>query len=727
MAPRRTLPLTESNLLSSNYYFLFNDYDWMNKNNAKDFVLHSLLVTAPFHQICNDIGVFSDLVEGYKDLGFDLLVQREYDQERIDLDIFKNFLSERRKIHFFPPLTVALIPKAYGNHNEKINCEILFKDTTPEEFGSLTFKLGNNYLTERFNWEHETITEIKSKFDSNSSEYPYLDYKSGVIKWDKLIFNAIIIDGQHRFLSLKKFIGQNQINPAHCQIPLNFITIIPKPNKLIEFNSLVEIARELFIDINKNAKNVSESRQILLDDRDLKMFLTRNSIRQYNRLKADSFYQWNNTTDNRSIYLKKIPQEIVSWNLELNSEDKENLNKLSLNQVTSTTLLYRIIKEFILSPKDKEEDIFDAFYRVFNFDSYAPETEEEIQVFGKIKSKKESYKAEFQEINEDKNSKKSEHEDIYADDLSENPFNSEPFERKLFSLDEKAFDFDKDINLWLSNWFYEKSNYGKFITRFYTLFDPYQKIIKILEPIFQKNKLDDYKEIIDILIDPNPKKKFSDFNDSISQDNKQYFKEITKNLEKIKNESADTRNLIFQKAVLSNLDHIFKVLSEIDPTSTWDARIDKFITSINKLYNSKTFDRKNLKVRFDSDCFLSDVSEGKFKIEEVKVWDGIWNDITGNILYKDSDAPKIGHYILILALGVYSTESFEILLQTSFKESVNKVRDCYRTFYLNKVKIDQGYNSQQEVWTNIFTSNNKREKLNVECINIIKKAFEMFR
>jgi hypothetical protein len=719
MAKKKGVTKTDRRLPSSEYNFIFNDYNWINRNNSKDFVLHSLLVTAPLHKLKEDLEVFASL-KGYKDLGFDLLVQREFDNDRVELELLKNFLNVKGKIHFFPPITVALIPQSYGNHQEKIGAEILFTEPTDEEHGNVKFVIGDHYISEIFRWEEDNIDSIESIFREDTENYPFLEYKSGTLQWDKSIFNAIVIDGQHRFLSLKKYVDQLHIDPSKCQVPLNFITLIPKPNKKIELTSLVETARELFIDINKNALQVSESRQILLDDRDLKMFLSRNSIRQYNKLNADQFYSWQKTFDGKGTYLTKIPQEIISWNLELSSNDKENYSKLSANQVTSTTLIYRIMKEFILSTK-LNENIFDAFMRVLDLEDYEASSVEEKEVFKKINDKKIRYIQELDDINNEWKRNEDEHYEFY--DKKENPFNSEVFERKLFALDNKAFDFDKDVNIWLTNWFYSESKYGKFVTRFYTMFEPFNKIISILEPVFDKNKLNENSDIIEILIDPNPKSKYSDYVNRISDENKSQFKKIWEDLDEVKNENLDVRNIIFQKSIFSNLDHVFNVLKEIDPTANdWDERIDKYIHSLNILYKANIFNRKDYKIKFSNNKFLEKVSESKYAIDEPKLWDGVWNDINGSILYKDSDAPKIGHYILILVAIIYSGKTLTEINNNSLTISITKVRDCYRTFYLNKAKNDREYSNQQDVWNKLFTASDSKNILNEECLILIEES-----
>lgn len=725
MGKKRLNKLSDGTKWSSDYSFIFNDYNWINKTNEKDFVLHSLLVSAPFLKLADDLEVFAEL-NGYKDLGFDLLVQREYDNERIDLDIVKNFLNVKGKLHFFPPITVALIPQSYGDHNEKLRTEIEFIEPNEDDFGKIVFKVGDDFLKESILWEEDLLDDIKQKISKDEESYPFLEHKNGILRWDKAIFNAVIIDGQHRYLSLKKYIENYQLNPRYCQIPLNFITLIPKPGKEIELSALVETARELFIDINKNAQKVSEPRQILLDDRDLKMYISRTSIRQFNKLNADNFYNWKDSKIGNSKYLERIPQEVVSWNLELTSNDNENSSKLANNQITSTTLIYRIFKEFIFA-SNNTENLFDTFNRVLELKNFAPQTSEEKDVFEKIKSKKDVYLAELNEIKEEWKSKEEAHYEIY--DKKEYPFNSEPFERKLYSLDNKVFDFDKDVNEWLSKWFFDESVYGKFITRFYTSFKPFQDLLMVIEPIFLKEKLQDNKDIIDLLIDPKIKNSYFDNLNCITDENKPLFKEKWEILETFKNQNTEIRNIVFQKAILSNLSHLFKVLEELDPNAAdWDERIDKYINALNILYENGVFKRKDVQIDCSQSRFLENVSMGNYALPSIRLWDGIWNDINGGILYKDSDAPKIGHYIILLACSIYDRDkSFIDLNKNNLSKSVIKVRDSLRTFYLNKVRIDREYSTQQDVWNKVFTHVDNKEELNRECINLISNSIDQIR
>jgi hypothetical protein len=724
MGKKRLISNLSTKKWSSDYNFISNDYNWINGANDKDFVLHSLLVSAPFLQLEDDLEVFAEL-NGYKDLGFDLLVQREYDQQRIDLDIVKNFLNVKGKLHFFPPLTVALIPTNYGEDAEKLGAEVKFQNPNDDAYGRVVFNIGDGLLEETIIWQEDSIEDLKKAFSSSSDSYPFLNQNIGQLRWDKAAFNAVIIDGQHRYMALKKYIKDFSLNTSHCQIPINFITLIPKPGKEIDFSDLVETARELFIDINKNAQQVSEPRQILLDDRDLKMYISRSSIRQYNKLLADKFYEWQVSPTNGIRYLNRIPQEIVSWNMELSPNDNENSRRLTNNQITSTTLIYRIFKEFILTP-NSEENIYDAFFRVLDLANFAPRTDLESEILARITKKQQSYIKEEKDIKDERKQKEEEHNSIY--DKTEYPFNSDIFDRKLFSLENKAFDFDKDVNEWISMWFFDESIYGKFIVRFYTSFKPFNELLILLEPIFKKDKLQDNKNIIDLLIDPKSGKTFYDNLNSLPDEKKEMYRELWEGLELLRAGNVDIRNIIFQKSVLSNLSHLFKILLDLDPVANWDERIDKYIASLNVLYNKSVFERNGNHLDYSSVEFLTSVSQGNYGLKSIKLWDGILNDSSGGILYKDSDAPKIGHLIIILACSVYRTDlSFDDLNKNLFSKSVLKVRDSLRTFYLNKVKLDKSLSSQLEVWNNVFTHTNNKEVLNSECVFAIRKMIDLVR
>src|SRR6476620_539017 len=109
MKPRQNT----ANTSSQTYTFLYNDFGWINSKKSNQYLIQSLLVTNTYFALKDDLKILKDL-NTYKDLGFDMLVQRQIDEKRVQIDIVDNYLKKENKTHFFPPLVVALIP-SYSN------------------------------------------------------------------------------------------------------------------------------------------------------------------------------------------------------------------------------------------------------------------------------------------------------------------------------------------------------------------------------------------------------------------------------------------------------------------------------------------------------------------------------------------------------------------------------------------------------------------------------------
>ena len=112
---------TKPQTLSKKYEFYYNDFDWLNQDTDRSYTIQSLVVSAPFLYIQNELKILKDLKNEYKDLGFELLVQRDIDKKRVEIEIVDNYLNLEGKINFFPPIVVALIPSYKTISEEKKN------------------------------------------------------------------------------------------------------------------------------------------------------------------------------------------------------------------------------------------------------------------------------------------------------------------------------------------------------------------------------------------------------------------------------------------------------------------------------------------------------------------------------------------------------------------------------------------------------------------------------
>jgi|GEM_PF-4790184 len=673
---------------SSKYSFLYNDFDWLNENGKDEFTIQSLVVSASFFNIENELKILNDLSNEYKDLGFELLVQRDIDKERVDLEIVSNYLNLEDKTNFFPPIVVALIPKY---HNIK---GVSYESAINSNESNLNLNIANSGIIESFSHK------LKDKSLRDKELYDYFfgsnELKYGSFHWDMEKFNAIVIDGQHRFYALKKFFELNpNLEKSSCFFPINFVIVTPNIGISLGADQYIKTAREFFIDINKNAKQVSHTRQILLDDLDLLRYLTRTSIKQHNLISEEHFFTWKTIKGKKS--LEKIPQALINWNTDISERDKDTVRLLQLAQVTSTSLLYKILKDFILRPNGKEEksNIFQTMFRVFEFNEYAPHasTADE-EMFKRIQLKKELFEQKIKEIDEEEKSIEIEGA------VDSEYFDTEYYNRKRVVLNDKALTFDIGSNKWLSDYFYRESIFGIALTMFYTRFTPYQAIIERIEKYFNDDK---FKDIVNFLIDPLHKKKSMYLaqikKDDISAD----FSILYDDLEMLKKDSIDTRYTVFQRAVFSDFDKVIDLLEIVLPKEGITERIAKYVDSLSDLYSKGMFN-KELTVSLNEPLFLKSVRE--FSIDQFKVWSNIWIVDGSNVIkYRDADAYKIGHLIKVFALASLTKKNLAELRKDYGNRIINPLRSIiasYKALFLKRFKLQFELNNLTEAKSKII-------------------------
>ena len=97
-------------------------------------------------------------------------------------------------------------------------------------------------------------------------------------RWHKQKVFPVAIDGQHRLAALKQYCEDLDQNRPEFQtkIPLLFLIL----DERVGFRGrpeepIIETLRKIFIDLNKNARNVPKSRLILLEDRNIQSLCVR--------------------------------------------------------------------------------------------------------------------------------------------------------------------------------------------------------------------------------------------------------------------------------------------------------------------------------------------------------------------------------------------------------------------------------------------------------------------
>lgn len=246
-------------------------------------------------------------------------IQREIDEDRTK-DIARKYLLSVDPLKYYPPITVVLLPEENG----KIVKE--YKAISDTE--DLRISIYNKFKTQfniSVNPTSDDVLKKKFKEAQNLSEVDGIyilrinyGFEKTIMCWDPTRFEAVVIDGQHRFESLKRAKEFSSDVGAFKQ-DVVFIDIAHK-YKLTNQNP-VDISKKIFVDVNKNAKSMNLSTVIIMDDRDMAALFVQ-------ALLDDSGKQSN--------FLK--PQ-LIDWH---------SLNlKHQLPHLTSVLTLYQIFSDFI--------------------------------------------------------------------------------------------------------------------------------------------------------------------------------------------------------------------------------------------------------------------------------------------------------------------------------------------------------------------------------------------
>ena len=210
----------------------------------------------PLRDLVHQIKLVEDISEeALLDWSLEELFQRDIDQKRVQRDLVNRYLNDSRKISFFNSLTIALLPKN-GVIIEKCYGEPDFKPTGRGE-----------------GWERIDVGNICIEH--------LIGQGIGVIRWHKERVFPVAIDGQHRLAALRKYYEERKKyleNSPEFETKISLILLVL--DKRVGFKErsekpIIETLREIFIDLNKNARHVPKSRLILLQNQDIQSLCVR--------------------------------------------------------------------------------------------------------------------------------------------------------------------------------------------------------------------------------------------------------------------------------------------------------------------------------------------------------------------------------------------------------------------------------------------------------------------
>jgi len=213
------------------------------------------------------------------ELPFDLMMQREVDDERIKNELIPYLIEN--ELSFFPPITIVILEvDKYQEYN------IPIKKLYP------ALSLDNNYEEDGYKYEKRkfgNLFTVKILKDNDEKQRWYTELTVGSSA------TLLAVDGQHRLIAFQaildelteseKIIYENLdesiINImkskdfSNLTIPVTFIFVPQLEENNTQDISLVEAFRKIFVDINRNARKVNEMRNVLLDEQDLRSIFTR--------------------------------------------------------------------------------------------------------------------------------------------------------------------------------------------------------------------------------------------------------------------------------------------------------------------------------------------------------------------------------------------------------------------------------------------------------------------
>lgn len=191
------------------------------------------------------------------------LFQREVDRDRVKSDLIEGYLADPHKLKFFNAITIVLMPK--DGDSFKLEVE---PDKKPAIPWSTNDKNDEQWATwESLNGTSTTISGVQYTTIGTSAR----------LRWDLDQIHAVAVDGQHRLTALQNYKHDYKStvfdkDEKETTIPVIFLLLSEAFGLRSKDNttkSIKLIARELFTDLNKNAKNVDNARQLVLDDWDL--------------------------------------------------------------------------------------------------------------------------------------------------------------------------------------------------------------------------------------------------------------------------------------------------------------------------------------------------------------------------------------------------------------------------------------------------------------------------
>lgn len=219
-----------------------------------------------------------------EDLDFDQLLQRDLDDFRVSEEMVPYLLGETPSDpRFFPPIVAVVVPMSGKDMND-FYPPCSKTDDVDQGVPLRVFNYGNVFSVKR------EVRDEQHEQDEQLAQSPV----------DLCIHptqaKLVIVDGQHRAMAMlaayrsasNKWSGNefqhfyqgidldiSELRRIHLPVCIAYFPELTQDTATTQMGTLTTACRKFFLDVNRNARQPSESREILLDDTDLVACFTR--------------------------------------------------------------------------------------------------------------------------------------------------------------------------------------------------------------------------------------------------------------------------------------------------------------------------------------------------------------------------------------------------------------------------------------------------------------------
>ncbi len=311
------------------------------------YIIPYFSAVVPFSFAIDKFSLIEDIPDAARmDWSLSELFQRDIAWDRIHDGLVK-YLRNENLPQFFNALTIALLPRSGHGFGGEYESAHLYPPIADPALVDPPLQIGG--------------IQIQAYKDSGDL--------AGKLRWDPKQIIAVAVDGQHRLAAVKALKGiELPAKLDESSVPIIFLV----PDKRVGFvepplpagaAKPINTLRQVFIDLNKNAREVSRARTILLDDQDIPSVCVR--LLMGERLSSEPEPD-------------RIPLAMIDWM-------SERKNKIDEGPFVSTVLLLRdIVDEVIKQPDMEEFDEEDKRIKRWLQDRFEPSGDQLVDLMSQV-------------------------------------------------------------------------------------------------------------------------------------------------------------------------------------------------------------------------------------------------------------------------------------------------------------------------------------------------------